>query len=179
MKVTIVDNIESILPIYMLKNGQSQIPNSPGNTSFDEDNKLPSNHPTVFLDNSKTIDEIDEELLERLLNFDDVAGYKFTSKFTKIRQLQRATINELKNIYQGYCQLCERNIAKEFGVDISEAHHIEYFSISMNNKYDNIVILCPNHHTLIHKTNPVFDKENKMFIFSNGSSFKLKLNKHL
>ena len=33
------------------------------------------------------------------------------------------------------------------------------FSKSIDNSSDNIVILCPNHHRLIHKLNPQFDYE--------------------
>ena len=52
-------------------------------------------------------------------------------------------------------------------------------TISMNNDTDNIIILSPSFHRIIHKAKPVFDYENLSFVFPNGVVEKVKLNKHL
>jgi hypothetical protein len=49
----------------------------------------------------------------------------------------------------------------------------------MNNDSENIIIVSPNFHRLIHKTHPVFDRNELTFIFQNGVKEKLKLNYHL
>ena len=36
----------------------------------------------------------------------------------------------IKRLYGGCCQLCGENAFREFNADISEAHHIAYFSDS-------------------------------------------------
>jgi predicted restriction endonuclease len=65
------------------------------------------------------------------------------------------------------------------GVSVIHTHHIEYFSASLNNNANNIIIICPNHHGIIYSANPVFDKKNKCLIYPNGYSEELKLNVYL
>lgn len=66
-----------------------------------------------------------------------------------------------------------------YNVNIVEAHHIEYFSISQNHIPDNIMILCPNHHRAIHKANAKYDRENNLFTYENGYVERILLDKHL
>ena len=40
-------------------------------------------------------------------------------------------------------------------------YEIDYFTRSMNNNADNIMVVCPNHHGIIHDRDPIFDKETK------------------
>ena len=47
--------------------------------------------------------------------------------------------------------------------DICEAHHIEHYAETQNNDANNIIIVCPNHHRMLHKLNPVFNRENSCF----------------
>ena len=68
---------------------------------------------------------------------------------------------------------------EKYNSEIVEAHHIDYFTKSLNNDSENIIILSPNFHRLIHKTNPEFDRNKLSFIFPNGVEEKLKLNLHL
>ena len=85
----------------------------------------------------------------------------------------------IKRLYGGCCQLCGENAFREFNADISEAHHIAYFSDSQNNDSSNIIILCPNHHRLIHKLNPKFDYNRGCFVFSENSELRIELDFHL
>ena len=71
------------------------------------------------------------------------------------------------------------NAFRGFNADISEAHHIAYFSDSQNNDSSNIIILCPNHHRLIHKLNPKFDYNRGCFVFSENSELRIELDFHL
>lgn len=89
------------------------------------------------------------------------------------------TFHNLKKLYHGYCQLCGNRPFNVDTVDICEAHHIEYFSDSHNNNASNIVIICPNHHRMIHKCSPSFDEETHSFIYSDGRIEPLKINFHL
>lgn len=83
----------------------------------------------------------------------------------------------LKLLYGGKCQICG-SIPSDLA-DISEAHHIRYFSHTQNNDADNIIILCPNHHRIIHKLNPKFDYSTLSFVFPDGQKQKVILNFHL
>lgn len=50
---------------------------------------------------------------------------------------------------------------------------------SLNNDASNQIIVCPNHHSIIHDVDPVFDRERLLYIYSNGFEEKLVLNQHL
>lgn len=53
------------------------------------------------------------------------------------------------------------------------------FVKSLNNDMDNQLIVCPNHHSIIHDVDPVFDRRRLIYIYKNGLEEKLVLNKHL
>lgn len=101
------------------------------------------------------------------------------TRTVKIRKLNRLIGENLKQLYGYRCQLCGQPIGEEFGARIADAHHIDYFVKSMNNDMSNQMILCPNHHRIIHETNPVFQRSAKEYVFPNGKHAPLVLNKHL
>ena len=72
-----------------------------------------------------------------------------------------------------------RESGDQYAVEVVEAHHINPFTISMNNDTDNIIILSPSFHRIVHKAKPVFNYENLSFIFPNGVEERVTLNKHL
>ena len=100
-------------------------------------------------------------------------------RLTKIRKLNRSIGNYLKKLYNFRCQICGKNIGLSYGVNIVECHHINYFVKSLNNDVDNLLIVCPNHHRIIHAANPTFDNEKKIYHYQNGYEEGLKLNLHL
>ena len=75
--------------------------------------------------------------------------------------------------------MCGQNLGEQYGREIVQAHHIEYFSKSQNNNSTNIVILCPNCHALIHKCNPIYERATFSFRFDNGNNIKIKNIGHL
>lgn len=123
--------------------------------------------------------ETEEELLVLINSLDGNASIELRQAFIKLRRANRKTINELKSIYNNSCQICETYFSQTHGVEVVEAHHIEYFSKSLNHHADNIVIVCPNHHRLLHKGSATFDRNLKEFIYENGYQEKLRLNRHL
>lgn len=123
--------------------------------------------------------ETEEELLALINSLDGNASIEIRQALVKLRRANRRTINELKSIYNNSCQICETYFSQTHGVEVVEAHHIEYFSQSLNHHSTNIVIVCPNHHRLLHKGNATFDRKQKEFIYENGYQERLKLNKHL
>ncbi len=97
----------------------------------------------------------------------------------RIRKLDYKIGENLKRLYQYRCQICGKPIGEEYGIQVSEAHHIDYFSKSLNNDSSNQLIVCPNHHRIIHAANPVFDRKRKLFVFENDVKQNLQLNFHL
>jgi hypothetical protein len=120
-----------------------------------------------------------EEEIERIINAVDVANIVGVEKIVKIRKLDRSIGESLKKLYGYKCQFCGMPIGVEYGVKISHVHHIDYFVRSLNNDASNIIIVCPNHHSIIHSTNPEFDKKDKTFKYPNGFIDKMALNFHI
>lgn len=104
---------------------------------------------------------------------------KYQLQMVKVRKLNRKIGENLKLLYGYRCQLCGRVIGDEYGLHIAEAHHIEYFVNSLNNDANNQMIVCPNHHSIIHDANPTFDRKRMLYLFNNGVEERLVLNKHL
>ena len=155
--------------------------------SFDEltdivkafiENSAENGSQVISSENTITVET--EAEIENILNFKDTgATILVKSGDSKIRIYNTAIIKQLKKLYGGKCQLCGSTPFPNFNVGLSEAHHIAYFADSQNNDASNIIVLCPNHHRLIHKLNPVFDSENSKFIFPDGQVVEVKLDYHL
>jgi 5-methylcytosine-specific restriction enzyme A len=131
---------------------------------------------------SKTILTYTEDQFEAKSNFilnDKTASIIEKERLVKVRKVDKSICESLKYIYQYRCQITGEQIGDIYGGNVVEAHHVEYFTKSLNNDSSNIIILSPNFHRIIHKTNPFFDRDSLSFIFENGIKEKLRLNLHL
>ena len=90
----------------------------------------------------------------------------------------QAHVRELKQKYQGRCQICDSvPFNGSFG-NISEGHHIQWLCRGGSDTLDNMMLLCPNHHAAVHAADPSFDR-NKL-VFSFGSKMvPVRLDLHL
>lgn len=123
-----------------------------------------------------------ERMIETMFNhdFEDLsAGMLVTERTVKIRKLNKKIGDNLKLLYNYHCQICGESIGEEYDSQIVEAHHIDYFVTSLNNDSINQMIVCPNHHSIIHDTNPIFDRRQLQYIYINGLEQRLVLNQHL
>lgn len=103
-----------------------------------------------------------------------------TYKLVKLRVLDKKIGDNLKKLYKYRCQVCGESIGATYGVDsIVDAHHIEPFTVSLNNNFDNIMILCPNHHRIIHACHGEFHSNRHEIWYPNGLHERLQLNLHL
>ena len=128
----------------------------------------------------KIITEFSEEEYERILNMSDSkAAVRSTVRAVNVRILNNKIQKTLKNLYQHRCQICGATAEVMYGVDVSEAHHIEYFTKSLNNNASNIIILCPDHHRIVHKAKGIFDYETHCFTYDNAKVDALMYNLHL
>ncbi|MBO6179845.1 MAG: HNH endonuclease [Selenomonadaceae bacterium] len=127
--------------------------------------------------------ERDENLIENLLDVstltDSQAQIVEKYHLSKIRRVNRGIGEYLKELYSFRCQICGEKVGSFYSVKVAECHHIDYFVKSLNNDANNLLIVCPNHHRIIHISNPKFDKESKEFLYPNGYVEHLKLNLHL
>ena len=132
-----------------------------------------------IIETKEAIKKFDELEIEQILQTKDNSTFIEKQKTVKIRKLDRTIGDNLKIIYDYKCQICGLFIGESYDATIIHTHHIEYFSVSLNNNADNIMVICPNHHSIIHATNPAFDKKNKVYKYPNGYVEGLKLNLHL
>ena len=129
------------------------------------------------LDKEYNVRDFTEEEIEHLINFKDSdARIKKINTTSNQRVYNTSIIKQLKKLYKGKCQICG---CSPFEVDISEVHHIAYFSESNNNDTTNLLVLCPNHHRKIHKLKPVFNYKMLTFVYDDGTEENLRLNYHL
>lgn len=144
------------------------------------DNDEPVVAQSIPLEDRKVITEMTEDELENYINAKDPDA-RITKRLTlqNIRVLDNTIQKNLKKIYNFRCQICGATATVLYGVDISEAHHIVPFSKSFNNNPSNIIILCPDHHRILHKTAAFFNRALHQFEYSNLKIDKLKFNLHL
>lgn len=135
-----------------------------------------------FLVMKKAIQGMKERSVENEIEYeieDKNSGIEKRLQIVKIRKLNRKIGENLKLLYGYRCQICGRVIGEKYGSHIVEAHHIDYFINSLNNDANNQMIVCPNHHSIIHDANPVFERKRMIYRYDNGVEEKIKINKHL
>jgi hypothetical protein len=89
-----------------------------------------------------------------------------------------ALADMLKAYYSNRCQVCQHGFEARYGVDYSEAHHIQYLSKGGPDISPNMVVLCPNHHRVIHETNADFRIHDLTYVYPNGLQERLALADH-
>ena len=140
----------------------------------------------ITLEDTRIVKDImvreDEQEYEASINYntvDPTATIAAVNQIVKIRKLNRAIGETLKLLYNYCCQICGENISARYGVNIVESHHLDPFVKSFNNNAENQVIICPNHHRIIHRARPVFDRRKLIFVYQNGVEDRIILNQHL
>jgi len=91
----------------------------------------------------------------------------------------RSLIRQIHELYEGRCQVCGFDPLLIYGVEASHAHHLVYLSRGGADTLQNMTLLCPNHHSVIHATNAVFDYGDLSFVFAPNHRERLALNRHL
>ena len=86
-------------------------------------------------------------------------------------------VRELKERYQGRCQLTGWDPRAHYGVDLCEAHHVHWLSRGGDDELHNLVLLSPNFHRLIHSSDAPFDYERQAFLIAD-QAFTLSLRAH-
>ena len=133
-----------------------------------------------FQEESNELIALGESTAEKILDGTDPnCSIILKTKVCKIRHLTTTILRDLKILYGYRCQVCGQYIGEKYDSNLIHAHHIEYFTKSLNNNANNIMILCPNHHGIIHDKNPIFNPQDKTFLYPNGYVEGLKLNLHL
>lgn len=142
-----------------------------------------TDEPTVTrlsMAEKQEISTFTESDYERIINMTDPSAEIVQRNGTVNRRVFNNEIQKsLKTLYSFRCQICGATATVMYGVDVSEAHHIRYFTESMDNSPSNIIVLCPDHHRIVHKAKAVFNREQCQFEYENAKVDKLMLNLHL
>lgn len=85
--------------------------------------------------------------------------------------------SELKAEYDGACQLCGARAFPDTP-QIAETHHIEWLCRGGVDSRNNMIVLCPNHHALVHFVETTFDWETLTFRIGK-TDVPVALNHHL
>jgi 5-methylcytosine-specific restriction enzyme A len=91
----------------------------------------------------------------------------------------RRNVEALQEMYRGCCQICTFNPQDEYSHFLCHGHHIEWLSRGGEDSMENMLLLCPNHHSAIHRDDAPFDYRFLTFSYSNGRIEALRLNQHL
>jgi 5-methylcytosine-specific restriction protein A len=115
--------------------------------------------------------------LVRVTYADDVHRDRMQRLQETIATLSRQHVLELRDIYNGCCQICAWSPRAVYGNDICEAHHVQWISRGGIDALSNLVLVCPNHHRAIHRFDAPYDWADNTFQFG-ASSEALMLQKH-
>ena len=74
-------------------------------------------------------------------------------------------VKELRELYGGMCQLCGWNPRRLYRRELCEAHYVHWLSRGGDDALHNLVLICPNHHRAIHRTDAPFDWGDASFVF--------------
>ncbi|MDN7245571.1 HNH endonuclease [Planococcus shenhongbingii] len=98
-----------------------------------------------------------------------------------LRERNRYIVNSLKELYDNKCQVCGQKLKVGYKEFYSEVHHIQ--PLGKHNGpdiQDNMIVVCPNHHTLLDKGTISIDIAKKKVIHFlpedelNGKSLLIK-----
>ena len=144
------------------------------------DDSVPITVTEPALKQREILTQFTEEEIEQILNQNDSAAkvVKKTGSYNA-RIFDNNVQKSLKALYRYKCQICGATATVMYGVDVSEAHHIEYFCNTANNNPGNIVILCPDHHRIVHKAKAVFNFTLHQFEYNNAKVDPLMFNLHI
>jgi len=133
----------------------------------------------------------DEAKLEQAFESSETAVKETVSEFhlgvSENRRLQlqtsyrrnRTLVEKLHRLYSSRCQICGFDPRLLYGAQACCGHHIVYLSRGGRDEVGNLLLICPNHHEVIHATDAVFDFKDLHYVFPNGRREPLVLNRHL
>jgi predicted HNH restriction endonuclease len=91
-------------------------------------------------------------------------------------QRNRRLVAELNQRYDGRCQMCAFAPRLVYGVPAANVHHIVYLACGGEDTLDNLILLCPNHHEVVHAATAQFDFRTLEYAFPNRRREPVVLN---
>ena len=85
--------------------------------------------------------------------------------FEQAPQRNPQHVKDLRKLYGGMCQICGWNPNSLYRQDLCEAHYVHWLSRGGDDALHNMVLICPNHHRAIHRTDAPYDWNDQTFVF--------------
>lgn len=132
---------------------------------------------------AKVVQEFGQQrALSAIYNHDRIVALKPVPKRTV--SLEEFIRNEwlaesLKVYYEYRCQICVKSFLPDYGANLADTHHIHYLSKGGQDISTNMIVLCPNHHRVIHATDAHFDRQALTYDYPNGLRERLVIPDHL
>lgn len=122
----------------------------------------------------------DERAVEALLHEEPSGLAETRKRYLFLQAIKRdpMLVQQMRERYQGRCQICKWEPRSIYGSDICETHHIQWLSRGGFDTDSNLVLLCPNHHRAVHSCDAQFDWDKFAFVFSPQRCEELSLREH-
>lgn len=101
----------------------------------------------------------DEAAVAALMRDEDpgLAADRRQYLMTEAIRRDRQHVEALRDLYDGRCQICEWAPRMRYGTDVCEGHHVRWLSRGGQDDLSNMVLVCPNHHRVLHRVDAPFD----------------------
>lgn len=122
----------------------------------------------------------DTRALERLVADQTVGlGTRRRAHLRASPRRRRTLVRQLRQLYGGRCQVCGWRPDTELEVTVCEGHHVQWLSRGGEDTMENLCLLCPNHHRIVHALDAPFDFEQTAFLLGGQRLLPLALKAHL
>ena len=122
-----------------------------------------------------------ERTLKAIYNHDHIVTLRQPIMRTvNVQRFERnqSLADSLKSYYEHHCQVCGQDFRPTYGVPVADTHHIQYLRNGGLDISWNIVVVCPNHHRVIHATDSHFNRLTLTYEYPNGLHERLSLTEH-
>lgn len=122
----------------------------------------------------------DEERVESLIRDEEpgIAEQRREYLYRQAPTRNRQFVVDLQELYQGKCQICLWNPTNIYEHYLCQGHHFHWLSRGGEDSLENMVLICPNHHSAIHRCDAPLDFKDLAFDFGTHRE-PLQLNNHL
>jgi 5-methylcytosine-specific restriction protein A len=107
-----------------------------------------------------------------------IAEQRIKYLYSQAPARNKKLVENLHEMYSGKCQICLWDPVNKYGNSLCEGHHIQWLSRGGSDELSNMVLVCPNHHSAIHRTDAPLDYDDLGFDFTTHKEY-LNLTDHL
>lgn len=111
----------------------------------------------------------DEEAVRNLVQDEDagIAQQRREYLYRQAPTRNKSLVKELQKLYDGKCQVCLWNPRSFYGESLCHGHHVHWLSRGGEDSLENMILICPNHHSAIHGCDAPLDYSDMAFDFGN------------